>query len=718
MGESKHKKEAKKSSSKREHKDDSSNRHSNHREQKRHRKSGSSRHKKVDHHEVDYSDPSLWVEADHNVAEATPAEQLTYQQKAMETESVADPATFPAEQEARHGWMLGGGEGFDFADMGTARRREETPKPNPDDLKVSERELNQYLVKGIKVDDYPEEEKRKIKFGDAGSNWRMMKLKRTIEQAEEEKRPLNEVGIERYGSMEKFQEALDEKEYLNSLKKGRRYIDNRSSHADGKRDERSNESSRRGDSRRYMFTDTDATTKSFKRPEPFRSAPRIPASDKPSVSTIPAAATATSTPVPAQSALPAASTETAADNTAPLTRDQLNKLNSKVMKARLMNSSNLEALEKEYQEELQKYERAQRGEIPPNKGDVTILPTIDSQGRMYDYALNKTSSTNVESLKGKKRFEGTHDKSTGERLRYSTADDTATLADLIRQEKAGGQSMNMDLEFAKRIANDTSYENNLDYIDDKADIMAAKKGTSEKQQMQRAVSDYKRTQEALAKCRYCYQDGKPPQIAMISLATTCYLALPNVQELTPGHCLIVPLQHVTSMLECDEDVWTEVRNFQKCLLKMFHEQNKGVVFMETVVNLRSQRHTAIECIPIPYGTYEDAQAYFREAIMSSEEEWSQHKKVIDTSERGFRNSMVKDLPYFHVWYKLDKGYGHVIENPNDFPYWFGKEVIAGMLDIGPELWRKPKYHHSSENQHRQKEFLKSWEKWDWTKALS
>lgn len=64
---------------------------------------------------------------------------------------------------------------------------------------MSERELNKHLVQGLKFDEYPEEKKKSIKFGDAGSNWRMMKLKRTMEQAKDEGRPLREVGIERYG---------------------------------------------------------------------------------------------------------------------------------------------------------------------------------------------------------------------------------------------------------------------------------------------------------------------------------------------------------------------------------------------------------------------------------------------------------------------------------------------------------------------------------------
>lgn len=59
-------------------------------------------------------------------------------------------------------------------------------------------------------------------------------------------------------------------------------------------------------------------------------------------------------------------------------------------------------------------------------------------------------------------------------------------------------------------------------------------------------------------------------------------------------------------------------------------------------------------------------------MLQTDEEWSQHKKVIDTTSRGFRNSMVKDLPYFHVWIGLEKGFGHVIENEKEFPHWFGK----------------------------------------------
>lgn len=101
----------------------------------------------------------------------------------------------------------------------------------------------------------------------------------------------------------------------------------------------------------------------------------------------------------------------------------------------------------------------------------------------------------------------------------------------------------------------------------------------------------------------------------------------------------------------------------KCLMRMFAEQNLGVVFYETVLSFRQQRHTVIECVPVPADVFADIPAYFREGLKQTEGEWSQHKKVIDFTKRPFRRAMVPNLPYFMVqWdYKGEKGYGHVIE---------------------------------------------------------
>lgn len=121
MGDHKHKKESKKSSRK-EHKE-SDKRHHKHKK--------NSKEKEV---EIDYSDPSLWVEASGN-EEMTPAEYLKSQQEgvsARNQEFVNDNVAQPKEESSRHGWMLD--SGFDFGSMGLAKQKEE-PKPDPDQVR-------------------------------------------------------------------------------------------------------------------------------------------------------------------------------------------------------------------------------------------------------------------------------------------------------------------------------------------------------------------------------------------------------------------------------------------------------------------------------------------------------------------------------------------------------------------------------------------------------
>lgn len=49
----------------------------------------------------------------------------------------------------------------------------------------------------------------------------------------------------------------------------------------------------------------------------------------------------------------------------------------------------------------------------------------------------------------------------------------------------------------------------------------------------------------------------------------------------------------------------------KCLMRMFAADQRGVVFLENVINLRRRRHTIIEVIPMPWDLAQDAPAYFK-----------------------------------------------------------------------------------------------------------
>lgn len=49
----------------------------------------------------------------------------------------------------------------------------------------------------------------------------------------------------------------------------------------------------------------------------------------------------------------------------------------------------------------------------------------------------------------------------------------------------------------------------------------------------------------------------------------------------------------------------------KTLMQMFATEDRGVVFFESVINLKSQRHTCIEAIPLPFELFDEIPGYFQ-----------------------------------------------------------------------------------------------------------
>lgn len=93
-------------------------------------------------------------------------------------------------------------------------------------------------------------------------------------------------------------------------------------------------------------------------------------------------------------------------------------------------------------------------------------------------------------------------------------------------------------------------------------------------------------------------------------------------------------------------------------------RNQSMVFFETVLSIRAQKHTVMEAVPLPNDVFAQVPAYFYAGLSEVESEWADHKQVITFSEhRPFQSSMVSRLPYFMIqWdYKGQRGYGHVIE---------------------------------------------------------
>ncbi|KAG9692689.1 hypothetical protein KCU95_g8547, partial [Aureobasidium melanogenum] len=549
------------------------------------------------------------------------------------------------------------------------------------DRKIHQQDLEQ-LARDLEEDDQEEQDPPLAEdepihhdvsytFGDQGSQWRMTKLNAVYRQAKESGRSEDEVALERFGSLRDYDDAREEERELDRRQMyGKDYVG-----LEKPSGELYAERKRKAGLHRQS-------------PEPAANLP------------VPQHANPNQGQVMHEDAPPA--TTVALDQTA------LNKLKAQLMKAKLRNAPNAAALEAEY-------EAAATAAAANNKqSDVVVLSAVEN--RMLAGGRGNEVK-NIDNKRGRERG-------------HVEENEDMTIEDMVRQERrtrgmAGGEGK----AFAERIAKDAKFTDDLDYMDENASKLAKRVGKSEINLRNTAIGDFQKMQRILDSCPLCHHEdtNTPPAAPILSLATRVYMTLQTEPELSTGGAVIVPIQHRLNLLECDDDEWEEIRNFMKSLTRMYYEREKGVIFYENAAHMHSRRgHAALFAVPVPLHLADNAPAFFKEAILSADEEWSQHKKIIDTlansqragyGKQAFRKSLVKEMPYFHVWFNLDGGLGHVIEDERRWPKGdlFAREVIGGMLRKGPEIIKKQGRWIRQDP--RVESFRKRWEKFDWTSVL-
>lgn len=230
-------------------------------------------------------------------------------------------------QVKRDDWM---NESFDS--IGKAKRRRNPDELADDELTPKElaerkkkaaridRELNPDFKKVLETDHSDlamdkftgvaqTQPTRKYEFGDKGSSWRMMKLKRVFESAERECLPVEELALERYGSLEEFEDAIAERDFLEGKSSQHKSVNRKRSSK--YMDPRGNAENVQRETTRYI--------------------------------SIPVAVT---------------SQQEVTVNDDIMSVDQLNKLYSKLLKAKMMGSPDVEELEKSYEIEKSKSENS------------------------------------------------------------------------------------------------------------------------------------------------------------------------------------------------------------------------------------------------------------------------------------------------------------------------------------------------------------------------
>ncbi|RPA75391.1 hypothetical protein BJ508DRAFT_370862 [Ascobolus immersus RN42] len=542
----------------------------------------------------------------------------------------------PTLRDAQNAWMNAPLETEYIRPKLVEKSEQPLPDPKPQ-FQISSREINEQLKQGKAVDDY-ETASVSYTFGDAGSKWRMMKLRRVYEEAKETGKSEDSVALERFGDLKSYDEAREEERELD---------------------------------RRELYNKPESDWIHKPTGDLYRE--RLAARKRRSPSPSPQ----TPHPIP-QAPKP---TTTILDKTA------LNRMQAAVLKAQLRGDPKAADLEAEYQKAMTDF--ANRTD-----SDVVVLSAMDS--RLL--AASSSAPKNEEDM---------------------------TLTDMLREEKRT-RGQGEASEFAKRIARDAAFTDNLDYMDENADKLAAHVKKKDINLKNVAVNDYKKMERILESCPLCQHEDRPSVAPVVSMGTRVYLTLPTEPELVKGGAVIVPIAHHKNTLECDDDEWEEIRNFMKSLIRLNHSKGQSTLFFESAVPHSHRRHAAITALPLPHDVAALAPAYFKEAILSAAPEWSQHKKLIDTLGKAksglgrgaFRRTMVKEMAYVHVWFELDGGVGHVVEDEGGWPRGerFVREVIAGMCDVDLEIWRK-EGRWSSKDRSRIAGFKKDWEEFDWTKVL-
>jgi len=385
-----------------------------------------------------------------------------------------------------------------------------------------------------------------------------------------------------------------------------------------------------------------------------------------------------------------------------LTESEMNALAAKIVKAEIMGNDEL-AAEIKAKLDAAKAVRAEmvaKGLNPDNPEPETVIKLKGGDVRQ------KRKKTKVE----------THSKG-GDRVRYFGDDDRYDLKQLFEREKLNTAEDQMGM--LNKYASKAEKTNDDFDVDDMMISKVAGKRSEEQEDVKRknrAAAEQMAMEKTLHDCKWCIGSKRSQKHLMVAMGKSVYLSLPGTASLTPGHCLIVPMGHVASGTSLDEDVWNEVQEFRKALVKMFLSRGEDCVFIETAMGFRKQPHMVIECIPVPEDMGSMLPMYYQKAIQECETEWSDNVKLVKLKDRNISRNIPKGLPYFHVDFGLDNGFAHVIEDEENWNRRFGHEIVGGMLDVEARVMRNPPWEQFDQQKAKVIQFGEMWRQFDFTKV--
>ncbi|KAH3667819.1 hypothetical protein WICMUC_005219 [Wickerhamomyces mucosus] len=338
-----------------------------------------------------------------------------------------------------------------------------------------------------------------------------------------------------------------------------------------------------------------------------------------------------------------------------VSQTELNELNAKVLKARIKNAPNLNELENKYSE-LQKNFYQDR----EDSGEFKLSSGLSQQ--KHHFRANEVTEKEM------------------------------TIDDMVKEERV---ITGVERSAFDSIIKDKKYSNDLDYQDENSMKLAkyAQKGSIDLRDSK--ASEARRMVERLDKCQLCIENEKTCDL--LSMGEHVFLTVPPKSELVKYSAMIVPITHHKNTLHCDESEWEEIRNYMISLSKFYYtKMKKAVVFYENATN--KYGHATINAVPIPLSEASNLKGFFRRAFLDEISDFAyEHSAIVDTQRNSetmgrdsFRYSIAKEAPYFHVWFTLNGGLGHIVQDVKSWPKGdlFARGILGGLLGIDPYLIKR------------------------------
>lgn len=364
-----------------------------------------------------------------------------------------------------------------------------------------------------------------------------------------------------------------------------------------------------------------------------------------------------------------------------MAEDVKNKLAAQILKAEMLG-------------DLEKVSKLKAQMLHVKSNDEVQHKIIHDQKRHTPSCSQSRNSSNYESLVYK-REHGGH--STDRRV-DKFIKSTSSLSDMFVQERKlnASDEVKMFLKTAVKFSKDDMETKHFSQeIDDSQKILNHQSkrqkvyGPTRESLGTVAKLDSSNDQETCYGCldrlpKHLLIDGHKECVYMCLLAAKPFLSsLSNVIIRNKDHSCESFVSASNEHQEETELLINVLRNAWKtkgyrCLIMETYFRNRRSSSREFV---SGGNHFQIHCFAIKEKHYERSRMCFKQALQANESEWSMNKKLIQTNERRIQRYLPKGLSYFWICFDdLRNGFGHVIENEENFSRYFGLEVLSGLLN--------------------------------------